>query len=731
MMKKYMTNKYMTKKFMNKKYLAVLIILLLFVAYSATSLFHKDPYQPRQVVGIPEQSFTAPLAIDEHIRHTQRPDETFHFPIQPGKTGPVKPLYAGALQYPFFCMTLDSHLGQPLVDNQQGLGVPVYDSQDNISDESHIIGYSKDCSLATQIGYLVELSDGSYQRYEEQDEYVKLYRVEQGTINRFIYTIIMPVTKQDMDKPGRSAVWNQKLIYQFQGGSGIGFRQGKARLHRMLERRRDQLHQGYAVISSTGNKTSYTYNMMLAEDTARRVKKQFTSQYSEPEYTVGIGGSGGGLSQYLIGQNSTGILDAAIPLYSYPDMISQTLYGLDCDLFNSYYSYHSDAPEFWQDWENRIYVEGMNAKNGETHLSAMLEPINQVIKGRWPTYPQGNSECINGWFGLSTFVHNPAQGFLRQFFNDDVQSKTKWNYWEDLVNLFGRDEFGYANSTWGNEGVQYGLHALKQGNLSKEQFIHLNWYIGSWKPAKEMEPEWLLSPGKNKRSLIWLSLWSRHNITEATNIEPAKRRSSSPQAIEAAYRSGQVFIGEIDIPIIDVRHYLEDQLDMHHMSATFSSRIRIQQAKGHHQHHITWVAHKDYNPVNDAFLAMDLWMQRIQQLPEEPIWKVKPEHLSDTCFDSEGTPMHQGANVWDGQWNGKENGACTSQYNIFSNSRIQADGPWQGSVFSCHLISVEQAIKQGFYGSVDMMDSLAQLKQIFPNGVCDYSQGDLARPSNI
>lgn len=719
------------KNSITKKSLSVLVILLFFIAFIVPSLFEEDPYQRRQVVGIPEQTLTPALTANKHIRHTPRPDETFNFPIHPGQTGPVEPLYAGGPQYPFYCMTLDSKLGQPLVDNQHGFGVPVYDSETNISKESHIIGYSKDCSLPTRVTYWIELPDGSFQPHENQSEYAFLYRVEQGTINRFIYTMIVPISEQDMGKMGFSSIWNQKLIYQFQGGSGIGFRQGKARLNRLLKRRQEQLHQGYAVVTSTGNKTSYTYNMMLAEDIARRVKKQFTSQYGEPKYTVGIGGSGGGLSQYLIGQNSTGILDAAIPLYSYPDMISQTLYGLDCDLFNSYYAYHSHTPEFWQNWENRILVEGLNAKNGETHASAKLEPINQLLTGRWPTFPQGNSECINGWFGLSTFVHNPAQGFLRQFFNDDVQSKTKWNYWEDLVNLFGRDEFGYANSTWGNEGVQYGLHALKQGKLTKDQFIHLNWHIGSWKPAREMAPEWLLSPSKNKRNLIWLSLWSRHNITKASHREPAKRRPSSPHAIEAAYRSGQVFIGEINIPIIDVRHHLEDQLDMHHMSATFSARLRIQQAKGHHKHHITWVAHKDYNPVNEAFLAMDSWMQQIQQQPKKPIWDVKPENLADTCFDSNGKPMHQGEKVWDGQWNNKEKGACTSQYAIFSNSRIQADGPWQGSVFSCHLIPVEQAIEQGFYGNIDMKDALPQLNQIFPNGVCDYRRGDRARPENI
>lgn len=69
--------------------------------------------------------------------------------------------------------------------------------------------------------------------------------------------------------------------------------------------------------------------MLLAEDIARRVKKQFTSLYGQPFYTLGIGGSGGVLAQYLIAQNSTGTLDGLMPFYSDPDMVSQSIFVLD------------------------------------------------------------------------------------------------------------------------------------------------------------------------------------------------------------------------------------------------------------------------------------------------------------------------------------------------------------------------------------------------------------------
>ena len=714
-----------------RKLLVVFVVLSLF-AFLGFWLMPEDKYTDRQVKSLPPQENSSPyLDIKQHIREIERPDETFNFPIALGELGPVEPLYAGPPQYPFYCMSLDSKLGQPVPDNDQGWGVPIYDSVENIGKTKHIIGYSKDCSLHTTTKYAARLSDNELVIFDKKppQEYTHLFRIEQGTINRYIYTLIVPVTAQDLASRTKTSNWNKRLIYQFEGGSGIGFRQGRLRLERLLNRRQEQLEQGYAVITSTGNKTSYTYNMLLAEDTARRVKKQFTSLYGEPLYTVGIGGSGGGLAQYLIGQNSEGILDAALPLYSYPDMVSQTIYALDCDLLNAYYSFKSDDPGFWQDWENRQKLEGMNAKNGDTHLSAWLEPVNQLIAGRWPVRSKGNSECINGWFGLSTFVHNPAQGFLREFFADDIVESTQWNYWEDMVNLYGRDSQNYANSAWGNVGVQYGLNALRSGDISPETFLHLNWNIGSWKPMSEMQPEKIWTLEKNKKAALWLSLWSRHNMTQASETNPAIRQHPNKKAIESAYYSGQVFIGHNNLPTIDIRHYLEDKLDMHHMSASFSARLRLQQALGHYKNQVIWVADENYTPLKEAFEIIDQWMQNIRQTPDLPKWQVKPEQLQDTCFGENGNILFAGPDVWNGEWNRQGKGRCSEHFPIYTNSRIQAGGPWQGSIFECHRVSVEEALNRGFYSPRDMTPHIEALKATFPDGVCDYSQGDKGRPN--
>jgi len=716
------------------------ILALFFWLYPA-----EQPYKYRQVKGLATAEESYLLKISPHIRQVSRPKETFSFPIALGDVGPSNSLYSGPKQYPFYCMTIDSHIGQPLVDNQEGLGVPVYE---NLMQQSNVLGYSKDCLFKSHLrfyylnqdGQLAKLTTKQFSQLsslKDAKQPLQLFRAEQGSINRFIYTIAMAIKPEELGSRTASALWNKKLIYQFNGGSGIGFRQGRQKATRTIFRRLIEAKKGYAIISSSGNRTSYTYNMLLAEDTARRVKLHFVSLFGEPIYTVGIGGSGGGLAQYLIGQNSTGILDGLIPQYSYPDMISQTIYTLDCDLFNNYFTFRARDNSRWQQWDQRQLLEGMNSLQDFPQKIAFLQPVAQLMAGMVPSFPEGNSECINGYFGLSTFIHNPRQGFLRHFYSNEVVDKTNWNYWEDMAWLFSRDKHGMVESTWDNEGVQYGLHALKQKQITLAEFVHINKNIGSWKEQHLMKAENIIIPFGRKLP-FWVSLWGSDNITEVINNQAAVRRSASLKAIEAAYRGGQVFIGKLELPIIDVRHYLEEKLDMHHMSASFSSRLRLQEANGHHDNQVIWVAKRDYDPTDIAFDLMDSWLLKRQQFPELGVAESKPLALQDTCFNDQGRVIAKGDGVWHGSWNAKNSdinepvqGACAKYYAIFSNSRIQAEGPWQGSIFKCHKIPLEQAISQGMYGDIDLADQLVNLQQIFSHGVCDYNQGDVGRPNDI
>ena len=725
-----------------KKFIVSIFALLVVLVWLYPA---EQPYKFRQVKRLATAEENYLLPISPHISQVSRPKEAFHFPINLGDVGPSNSLYSGPKQYPFYCMTIDSNIGQPLVDNQEGFGVPVYE---DLIQRNNVIGYSKDCLFKSHLQFyylnqddklakLVPKKFSHLDALRDAKRPLELFRAEQGSINRFIYTIAMAITPEELGTRTVSSLWNKKLIYQFNGGSGIGFRQGRQKATRTITRRLTEVQKGYALISSSGNRTSYTYNMLLAEDTARRVKLHFISLFGEPLYTVGIGGSGGGLAQYLIGQNSSGILDGLIPQYSYPDMVSQTIYTLDCDLFNNYFTFRAKDNSRWQQWDQRQLLEGMNSLQDFPQKIAFLQPVAQLMAGMVPSFPKGNSECINGYFGLSTFIHNPRQGFLRHFYSDEVVEQTNWNYWEDMAWLFSRDQHGLVESTWDNDGVQYGLHALKQKQITLAEFVHINKNIGSWKEQHQMKAENIIIPFGRKMP-FWVSLWGSDNITEVIDNQSAPRRSASLKAIAAAYRGGQVFIGKLELPIIDVRHYLEEKLDMHHMSASFSTRIRLQQANGHFDNQVIWVAKRDFDPTYQAFDLMDLWLLKRKQFPELNAAQSKPIQLQDTCFDDQGEILAQGEGVWHGNWNEPDldnkslkRGACAEHYAIFSNSRIQAEGPWQGSVFKCHKIPFEQAVKQGMYGEIDLSEQLNDLRAIFASGVCDYSQGDAGRPKDI
>lgn len=725
---------------MAKKILLSFIVIFfgILLAVYFIQPFNPKSYEYRQVKAIAVARDNYLLKTrDYHISKVPRPKEVFDFPIQLGEMGPVQTLYSGPAQYPFYCMSIESGMGQPLVDNQDGYGVPVYESLER---KKKIIGYSKDCSLRTRLSYFYVSSDEEWVNVAEEElnssDYenplnARWFRVEQGTINRYVYSIIMPITFDEIGNRSAQSAWNKRLIYLFHGGSGIGFRQGRLSGKSIFKRAKDQLLDGYAVISSSGNKTSYHYNMLLSEDTARRVKKQFVSLYGEPLYTVGVGGSGGGLAQYLIGQNSQGILDGLLPLYSYPDMVSQTTYALDCDLLNNYYTFRAQDKNRWDDWDDRRYIEGMNSLNGMSQVVGFLQPLNQIIAGVFPSYPDGNSECIQGYFGLASYINNPRQGFLRDYFHPSLIAKVNWSYWQDMVGLYGEDEYGIARSTWDNVGVQYGLLALNSGRISFDMFIDLNRKVGAWKPQHEMKAERLYAPF-GKKLPIWLSLWGKHNITVVDERKGlATRHRGSIEAMNAAYLSGQVFIGQLELPVIDIRHYLEDELDMHHTSASFYSRARMIAANGHADNHVIWISHKDYYPVNLGFEMMHAWLMNLKQNPHLSVVEAKPDSVKDLCLDAQGEFIAIGATVWDGDWNSKRDGVCSKAYPVYTNSRIQAGGTWSGDLFKCQLMPVDSANAMSLYAIDINTEQLTELRQVFPDGVCDYRQPDVGRPLHL
>lgn len=223
------------------------------------------------------------------------------------------PIFTGPQQQPFICRTEESGLGQPLVDNHDGIGHPVFDRA-----TGRLIGHSRYCAIETRFAYFYFNGSGFLPFDPARDfdtppadlqttpvngvQRPFVVRVEIGTINRFIYTIAMLAPYREGAGDPRqfnNAAWNEKLVYWLRGGAGNGQQQGLA----LWSNNRlgsfecllfpAMLAQGYAIASSSGNETGMHDNPRLAEETALMIKEHFIEQYGKPRYTIGLGGSGG------------------------------------------------------------------------------------------------------------------------------------------------------------------------------------------------------------------------------------------------------------------------------------------------------------------------------------------------------------------------------------------------------------------------------------------------------
>ena len=315
-----------------------------------------------------------------------------------------------------------------------------------------------------------------------------------------------------------------------------------------------------------------------------------------------------------------------------------------------------------------------------------------------------------------------------------------WTHAEDVKNVYGVDADGYARNTYDNVGVQYGLKALKDGNITPAEFLNVNARVGSWKEAKDMVQEafpFPAPPPPMPPQRPGFDPWSAAQHAAQHRRRTSRRRRGATgdvAAMNAAYNKGLYFDGDIDIPLIDWRHYLEEELDMHNSHQSFASRQRMLDRDGNASNQVIWFTDarpsRQVDPTPEALEVIDEWMANIRAQPErgrggQQAGSSRPTGASRPRARRSPAATH----VWDGILDSGPKGACAQEFPLHSTSRIVAGGPIRGGVYKCALQSVEAAIAGGVYGSwTPSAAEIARLKEIFPSGVCDYGQPDVGRP---
>jgi hypothetical protein len=687
------------------------------------------------------------------------------------------PIFSGEHQQPFVCTTargtFDGRklLGQPEVDNQDSFGIPVaaeapdgsypQDGRGYPTDEAEIVGWSKDCASPTRYGYVYRDTAGAFHWLDdpsaplppdiattttlEGDTVPFIVRWERGTINRFVYSLatLAPAGETSPTEPDNS-LWNRRAVFSFQGGVAIGHFQGTTSTGAMLPA--DLLGAGYGVMWSSGTRTSTHYDLQVGGETALMVKERFIERHGVPSYTVAVGGSGGAIQQYVYAQNHRGLIDAGIPQYSYSDMVTQTIHVGDCELLEHYFdAVGKDNPK-WKDPEVRQQIIGLNGTNHPQNLSAgeiaqwnglyqLYQLFGYQVMDRDPASPApALMECKPGWFGLTALALNPTFTDV-----DDIDKLAQgtegveWTHFDDLRQIYGTGPDGFARRPWDNVGVQYGLEALRSGTITPAEFLDLNANVGGWKKTAEMVPEGF--PFDGDLTAENFDPWSSRNMNLSADggDTPAARTVGDLKAIGAVYRTGMQFQGDLDIPIIDWRHYLEDDLDMHHSQQSFATRQRMLNHDGDASNQVIWFT--DARPTTQfdqtamAFEVIDEWMANIAANPGGGVAGNKPDRAVDSCFATDGSLIASGDGVWDGVLDDGPDGACTGLFPIYSTSRRQAGGPYEGGIWKCRTQSVSKAIAGGVYGDWEPTAAeRSRLREIFPRGVCDFTKPDAGRP---
>jgi Tannase-like family of unknown function (DUF6351) len=515
-------------------------------------------------------------------------------------------------------------------------------------------------------------------------------RTETGTLNRAVYqvTALDPAPDPTGATVDASA-WNERLVYRFGGGCGVSFTQGFSLLDApSLE----LLERGYLTATATFNTFQVLCNDVISAETVSMVKERVVETYGEPVHTIGEGGSGGAIQQLLIAQDYPGLLDAVAPLVPFPDALSVSGGVYDCALLTNYYATPAGAP---LTPEQRTAITG-HAVAGTCDLwnTTFASGIN-------PT-----RGCLTDFSGFGARGALPFPTIPPDQVYDPVTNPDGWRctVWESNVAITGRDpDTGFARPGYDNEGVQYGLDALNAGSITPDQFVDLNAAIGGF------DDDGLPSPA---RSVVAADL-------------PAR-----------AYETGRVtgaYGGLPDTPIILVNVYTDEMGDIHDRVRSFSLLDRLADDEGNWPETASlWSigmpagsglldtltgALGDF--AAEPTLALDEWLTAAEQhqADEGGSWPdalaaTKPDAAESRCQPA-GAAEIVGADA-------NDDPACVAAFPIHEEPRMAAGGPRSGDILKCALRPVDES--RDVYEVALTAAHLDRLTEIFPTGVCDYTQ---------
>ncbi|WP_394830738.1 DUF6351 family protein [Pendulispora rubella] len=593
-------------------------------------------------------------------------------------TGPV---ISGPHQSPFLCQTRESGLGDPL---------------------------DSDCSVETRYEWFYRTSGSSstspefkplanpYEAYPADVERIRtkdgrdvpfVVRVESSTINRGIARIAVldDPHARGPQAPFDAAGWDHRVYYFFGALCGVGYHQGINTPGTVLGVAspgepfdfgallgvEDRLRQGDAIVHSTLSTFGVQCNALMGIESAMMVLEHITEKYGIIAATVGSGGSGAAIQQYNAINNAPGLLSGALPVATFVDVWTTYTTVADCGLLTHYYQTYAPS------WDE--------AKKGavEGHDPPRSEPRTGICQS-WSIPPlQSILDPKNGC--------DPSVPYALRYDPVTNPHGARCTLQDANVNVVGRDPVtGFARRPIDNTGVQYGLDAFNRRRLSAAEFIDLNRRIGGFDIDGHFAPE---------------------------------RMVMHPDTESMIYRTGQIIgRGALDeTPVMDMGLYLDliPLANIHDSVRPFSVRARLRRYSGLDAGQSIWRGASVTPP--DAYQALARWLDVLDLMPygigpldrARAVAYSKPFAAGDRCLIDTPHGRVQVPENFDSAI-----GPCSVFFPVSRTPRIAAGMPLTDDVLRCQ----RKPLDRRDYLAPLTDAEFAELRSIFPDGVCDYTK---------
>ncbi len=493
-----------------------------------------------------------------------------------------------------------------------------------------------------------------------------IVRREMGTINRAVYSIaLLHEPGTPLPSPWATGTWNGRLVYTFGGGVAAGYHQG--RTIGGLNGNRGNLEDGqlgdYPVAKGYALAgASLNVFGTHANDVVSAETMMMVKEHFIEEF---------GVPRYTIGSGrSGGSMQQHMIGNNYPGLLDAIV-------------------------PTASFADTLTFQTGMLDCD-LLDRAMTASKLPWTTDQKtavsGYSHwdyCINNklrYAAVSADINCDATTIPQSMRFDPVSNPkgVRCTYQDSLVNVFGRDpKTGFARRPFDNVGVQYGLNAFNAGKVNFAQFLDINRLAGG------------------------------HDING--NIV-GERTVADPDALRLAYETGRINDGAQGlsmIPIIDMRPYTEGPGgNVHDTYSGVIAGARVIAATGG-ANRISRV----YEPGASVVKAqdgnldiLDTWLAAVARdtapgSQREKVLRNKPAGLTDSCFTAKLEEI-------------KDAAKCKAMFPVYGNPRAVAGAPATADVMRCELKPIDKAD----YKRPVTDAQLANLRAVFPQGVCDYSK---------